>query len=953
MKNMSITSRMLLVALLPALLVTFLLSTYFLINRISDIESTELQHARTLSNSLAQASEFALASQNRGLLKGVSKYAISVHGIREVRFYDTDGILLERRIDPGVQHETIGALSLWLRNRISSIPLQNDISVLVYRTDLSEFDDPLFESGNRPPNVSSEDSAAIGELQLTLDFTQIYKKQLTIIGRALVIILGTLFFVFLGAYCLAQSVSIPIRELTGSVGMLARKEFSAVPQISAGGELGKLSEGVSYLSKELQSFHQKLTDATEVATRDLQIALRVLEQKNNELESAKRAAEKASAFKSDFLANMSHEIRTPMNAIVGTLSLLSLSPLNRDQLEHLTHVEQSSQTLLTLIDEVLDISKIESGNLELELIETDLNLLLHEVYSSVVNQAMSRGIELLVSPVPDSAIRRVHVDPLRLKQVLLNLLHNALKFTHDGHVVLEVTELERRDNEVSIVFSVQDTGIGIPGDKFNALFSAFTQVDMSTTRNYGGTGLGLNICKSIVDLMNGELTLSSTLGIGSQFDVILTLPLASLASTDATDIQSSEEIQTIRFEDTYPPFQSHNQQGLELAKFAIAQEDSTAFNELPILVHISNKYLSSPESMPTLRCQNEAQKIALVGQMTPSIKDSLMSLGYYGYVVRTPLPHLMRNRMKRALEGRSFTTNEQLTVRDLDATISNNAIKVLAIDDQELNLQLLKQFFDHLNVQVSMASSSSEGLLLADSMKFDLILLDIHMPGRDGFFTARRIRTHGQLNQTTPIIALTADAFPTTRERALQSGFDSLLTKPITIDRVSDLLNEWAHRQSNRIVFAEADTRLGVETDSEDRQFAIEHGGAATELPDKLEQMVSVEACAEAVMGNQAWARKAIMSYHDDVPGFVAELRKNLEAKDREGLFHTAHGIKGVSQVCRVQAVATHAHSVEVLSKNARWSVLRQKTTKLIDLLDIAKRQCKQIMNEEKADVTA
>jgi len=762
-----------------------------------------------------------------------------------------------------------------------------------------------------------------------------------------------LFFVLLGAYCLAQSVSVPISELTGAVGMLARKEYSAVPRISAGGELGKLSEGVSSLSAELQSFHQKLTDSTEVATRDLQIALRVLEQKNNELESAKKSAEKASAFKSEFLANMSHEIRTPMNAIVGTLSLLSLSPLNRDQLEHLTHIEQSSQSLLTLIDEVLDISKIESGNLDLELIETDLNLLLHEVYSSVINHAFSRSIELYVSPVPDCNLRYVHVDPLRLKQVLLNLVHNALKFTHDGHVTLDVAELESSDESVSLVFSVQDTGIGIPREKFDALFSAFTQVDMSTTRNYGGTGLGLHICKSIVNLMGGELTLSSTLGIGSQFDVILTLPLASGHVKASTDLIPTET-RRIRFEDTYPPFQAYHLEMLNLAKCQVLEENERPKDTIPTLVHISNKYLSSPESMAILTSDSKQNQIALVSQMTPKIKEMLLSLGYDGYVVRSPLPHLMQNRLKRALEGKSFTSNEQLIIRDLDSTVSSNPIKVLAVDDQELNLQLLKQFFDHLNVEVSMASTSSEGLLLADSMKFDLILLDIHMPGKDGFFTVQRIRTEGQINQFTPIIALTADAFPTTRERALQTGFDSLLTKPITIDRVSDLLNEWAQRVSNYIATSNSahpfESTIEVMADTIQKK---DSNSSSIEDLDQIENMVDVNACAEAVMGNLEWAQKAIRSYHDDIPGFVTDLHKSVDEKDRNALFHTAHGIKGLSQVCRIHPVAIEAHNLESVSKREQWSELERIVTRLVDLLHMAQRQCADVIQESEIDVIA
>ncbi len=348
MKNLSITTRILFAALLPALLVTLALSAYFVVNRVNDIEATELQRMRIMSNSLALASEFGLAAQNRNLLRGVAQSALSIPSIREIRFYDIDEQLLERHLNADTPSNRLSQFARVVRPWISRSPLQNQISVQVFRTDLSEFDDPLFATqadrlsldNSDLPQASAlaekrvaQSGTVIGKLQLTVDLSAAYEKQLLIIERALFITLIALLLVFVAAWFLAQTLIEPIRALTDSVGKLARKDYSNVAKVSAGGELGVLSDAVSFLSDDLQSFHKQLTEATTVATRDLKLALDVLEQKNEELEIARKSAESASAFKSEFLANMSHEIRTPMNGILGMAELLEKRTNEKRSLE--------------------------------------------------------------------------------------------------------------------------------------------------------------------------------------------------------------------------------------------------------------------------------------------------------------------------------------------------------------------------------------------------------------------------------------------------------------------------------------------------------------------------------------------------------------------------------------------------------------------------------------------
>jgi len=390
MKSLSIRAKMVLIALGPAFLVSVVLTLYFVVTQVRSIEQAAIVQARTLAEGLALASEFAIAAENDVLLQSVSNSILHVRLIESVRYQNANGDLISEFENRAGQSADLSVIGRALRPYVTKMPLQNMVSYPVWRTELPEFDDPLFvdESELTDDNSIENPSATltqqatqrrhIGTVNLTINLSFAYQRQLSVIGKSLAF-LGLLIPVMIAvATWLASTVSQPIQQLTQAVNQLARNDYELHTGINRNDELGMLNKGVIHLSEELQSFHQRLTESTMLATKDLHNALDELEYQNVQLEEARLAAEQASAFKSEFLANMSHEIRTPMNTILGTLSLMTLSPLNDEQLRQVQAINQSSENLLVLIDDILDISRIESGNLMLEAVETNLDEILKE-----------------------------------------------------------------------------------------------------------------------------------------------------------------------------------------------------------------------------------------------------------------------------------------------------------------------------------------------------------------------------------------------------------------------------------------------------------------------------------------------------------------------------------------------------------------------------------------------
>lgn len=917
MRNLSFASRVSLVAFVPALLVAVLMGLYSIVNLVRDGEHSELQRASTMAQGLARATEFGVASENLVVLHEAAQPVLVVPSISAVRYYGPDGQLIYHARDRHHREGNISLVASYVRNLISSMPLESRVVASIVRTDLALYVDPLFDQ----PITQTDEMPLqrLGHIELDVDLSLAYEGKYAELRRLTLYVALVILIALAAAYRLASSVIEPVRSLTSSVRSLAKNEYVRVPPVEIGGELDELAHGINFLSDELQSFHATQTESIRLATEDLQKTLKLLELKNAELELAREAAETASAFKSQFVANVSHEIRTPLNAIIGTLSVMNKSGMDFTQVDQFELIKNSSNTLLYLIEDILDISKIESGNLVVESIKTDLETMLGDVSQTVAMQAVERGVELHLGPIADLTLRNVYTDPHRLKQVLLNLLANAIKFTHSGHVSLSIVLLNSQPGNRLVRFSVEDTGIGIPIDKQESLFSAFTQADMSTTRRYGGTGLGLFISRGIVDLLGGTMELHSQQGVGTRIDV--DIPIRVPQGSEVQVPMTSGHAENIVYTDSYKPLLEVNQHLLDLAIDGVQLADPDSCSGQIWIKNIPNQMLANswigaveaPENPILNESGKPARTLAWISQITPQIKTRINQAGYSGYVVKTPSLIQLKRNLQVALSGQSFTSRTTDSEQDDRPDKVERPLTVLAVDDQRLNIDLMMQYLDHLEVRGLYASTGKEAMAFIATESIDMVLLDLHMPEQDGFQVVERIRAGGSANAQVPVIAMTADAFQSTRERALAAGFDGLLTKPATVEQVKETISNWVRAQPG---YTQADKSA----------------------------LISVKDCASAVRGNEEWARGALRTYADEVPGHVEAIQDGLRSEQAGSLFEVAHAIKGVSRLFSIDTVADAAEALEIASQQGDWERIKETATVLEGLLLQAADECAELL---------
>ncbi|EEK0106021.1 two-component sensor histidine kinase BarA [Salmonella enterica subsp. enterica serovar Heidelberg] len=917
MTNYSLRARMMILILAPTVLIGLLLSIFFVVHRYNDLQRQLEDAGASIIEPLAVSSEYGMNLQNRESIGQLISVLHRRHSdiVRAISVYDDHNRLFVTsnfHLDPSQMQLPAGAPF----PRRLSVDRHGDIMIL--RT-------PIISESYSPDESAIADAKntknMLGYVALELDLKSVRLQQYKEIFISSVMMLFCIGIALIFGWRLMRDVTGPIRNMVNTVDRIRRGQLDSRVEGFMLGELDMLKNGINSMAMSLAAYHEEMQHNIDQATSDLRETLEQMEIQNVEPDLAKKRAQEAARIKSEFLANMSHELRTPLNGVIGFTRLTLKTELNPTQRDHLNTIERSANNLLAIINDVLDFSKLEAGKLILESIPFPLRNTLDEVVTLLAHSSHDKGLELTLNiknDVPDNVIG----DPLRLQQVITNLVGNAIKFTESGNIDILVEKRALSNTKVQIEVQIRDTGIGIPERDQSRLFQAFRQADASISRRHGGTGLGLVITQKLVNEMGGDISFHSQPNRGSTFWFHINLDLNPNVIIDgpSTACLAGKRLAYIE------PNATAAQCTLDLlSDTPVEVIYSPTFSALP-LAHYDIMILSVPVTFrEPLTMQHE--RLAKAASMTDFL---LLALPCHAQINAEKLKQggaaacllkpLTSTRLLPALtEYCQLNHHPEPLLMDT----SKITMTVMAVDDNPANLKLIGALLEDKVQHVELCDSGHQAVDRAKQMQFDLILMDIQMPDMDGIRACELIHQLPHQQQT-PVIAVTAHAMAGQKEKLLSAGMNDYLAKPIEEEKLHNLLLRYkpGANVAARLMAPEPAEFIFNPNATLDWQLALRQAAGKPDL-----------------------ARDMLQMLIDFLPEVRNKIEEQLVGENPNGLVdlvHKLHGSCGYSGVPRMKNLCQLIE--QQLRSGVHEEELEPEFLELLDEMDNVAREAKKIL---------